>query len=197
MNPPYVKEEYSGIAQPDDEIFNVIFIGRLIKEKGAHLLIEAFEDFVECHPDSCLTLIGDDPIGDISSLIKESSLDEELVCTGEIEHREVIRELDKSNILVLPSNDEALPRVIIESFSVGVPVIATEVGSIPDLVDDGENGILIGQTKDEIKDALKDVYASPELLYEMSQTAKASSEEWSWQTVNKRLDNIYETVAEN
>src|SRR5207302_1554820 len=56
---------------------------------------------------------------------------------------EVARELDRSTLLVLPSRSEGLPRIVMESFARGRPVIGARAGGIPDIVEDGVNGLLV------------------------------------------------------
>ena len=62
---------------------------------------------------------------------------------GSIEHKDLFEHIQHADALILPSYREGIPNVIMESLATGTPVIATQVGGIPEVVEDGVNGILI------------------------------------------------------
>jgi len=113
-----------------------IFIGHIIKEKGIMELIDAF---AQLNSEFTLDIYG--PLGD--NFTQESCSKGNTKYRGVLEPEDVCRVLKDYDVLVLPSYREGYPGVIIEAFSVGVPVIASSLDSICEIVTDCENGKLI------------------------------------------------------
>lgn len=196
VNPHYVSTYNKKMPrETNNDGFNVIYVGRLIEEKGVPLLLSAFEEFSEDHPDAHLTLIGDDPTGTVMKTISKKRLGNSLTAVGQIEHRQVIEHIANSDVLVLPSYNEALPRVIIEAFELGVPVIAAPVGSVPNLVIDGETGLLIEHTVPSLISALEQLHEDKSLQQKIAENARRESEAWDWSTVVERVRGEYDRVS--
>ena len=86
---------------------------------------------------------------------------------------------DAATVLLLPSFSEGLPRVAMEAFARGRPVIGARAGGIPDIVEDGVNGLLVDpQDPDSIADALVRVLSDRELAERLAVGAAASAEHW-------------------
>lgn len=98
----------------------------------------------------------------------EKSMKSGISPLGELSHKDAVKEIAKSDVLVLPSKSEGLPRVIVEAFELGVPVICTPVGGIPDIVENYETGIFIHNNKTDILNALNDLYSNDELKRDIS-----------------------------
>ena len=112
--------------------------------------------------------------------------------TGELTPREVAEEMHKADAFVLPSNYENAPVVLSESLAMGLPIIASRVGGIPEMVDD-ESGILV-PTRDE--KALAE--AMDEMLDNLdkydSEKIRLQGEQYSFETVGKHFKAVYESV---
>ena len=112
--------------------------------------------------------------------------------TGELTPREVAEEMHKADAFVLPSNYENAPVVLSESLAMGLPIIASRIGGIPEMVDD-ESGILV-PTRDE--KALAE--AMDEMLDNLdeydSEKIRLKGEQYSFETVGKHFTAVYESV---
>lgn len=130
-------------AQTDD----VIYAGVLTPLKAVHVLIEAFAGLENEFPQMSLYLAGKaqdrDYAARLEHLIASLGLGEKVQFLGAIQQSKLARQIASARVLVLPSSSEGLPRVLIEAMLVGTPVIATRVGGIPDIVQEGINGYLI------------------------------------------------------
>jgi glycosyltransferase involved in cell wall biosynthesis len=122
-------------------------VGRLCESKGQADLLRAMPRILETFPDATIWLIGKDQHTGgqyelrLKRLAESLSVGEHVVFWG---HRDDVLELmGRMGVLVLPSYDEGFPIVLLEAMSLGVPVVATRVAGIPELVDDGEMGYLI------------------------------------------------------
>ncbi len=136
------------------EPFRFIHVSNMVPLKNPEGIIRAFQALLKEIENVELVMVGDkDP--SIRLFAKELGLGERIVFRGEIPYPEVAREMKSSHCLLLFSNIENSPCVIGEAFCCGVPVIATNVGGIPELVND-TNGLLIeaGDT-DQLKETMK------------------------------------------
>ena len=112
----------------------VIYVGRLVAEKGLRELIEAMRALAATHPQSELVLVGDGPLRAELDLAA-ANLPGRIRQTGALPPERVATWLAAANVLALPSYSEGHPNVIVEALACGLPVVATPVGGIPEVVD--------------------------------------------------------------
>ena len=117
------------------------FIGRLDYSKGVDILIAAFQQIVSHYPDVKLVIVG---TGKQRKALEMQALQYSgnSIFTGGVSYDNVFKYLQTFTCLVVPSRTDNLPTVILEAFSCGTPVIASNAGGIPDIIEDGENGLL-------------------------------------------------------
>ena len=116
---------------------SVVFIGRLSEEKGVKYLIDAWKNF-DCE-DSELLIVGDGP--DAQKLKKQSLGCKSVQFLGTQSRRNTLSIMASANLIVVPSICyEGYPVVIAEAFSLGVPVAASSIGPLPEILDDGAYG---------------------------------------------------------
>lgn len=119
----------------------VIYAGALIPKKGIQTLFQALNH--ESLRDVCLVLVGDGYYADeLRSLCESAGLSQRTHWTGSLSPPAVAEEMRRSDILCLPSFTEGSPNVIKEAMACGLPVVASRVGGVPDLVREGETGLL-------------------------------------------------------
>lgn len=117
---------------------DIVYIGRLIEQKGVQVLIQAFQMLKTAHR---LILVGD---GNFSSkLCQAANGNPNIVFTGELKADKVKKVLKNAIVFVNPSYNEGLPSTILEAGATGVPVIATNVGGTSDIIKNGKNGFLV------------------------------------------------------
>jgi glycosyltransferase involved in cell wall biosynthesis len=121
----------------------VLFVGALRKIKGVDYLIEAAKNFV--NPDTELYMVGrDDGLKkSLEKKARELKISNYIKYTGPVNHEEIPLWISASDILVLPSLSEGRPNVVLEALSCEVPVVATDVGGIPELMVNGDTGYLV------------------------------------------------------
>ncbi|WP_404982892.1 glycosyltransferase [Cobetia marina] len=140
-------------ARSSDEIerSDFYFIGRLEKQKNVINLIYAFDNFKKANPsDKKLFIIGDGSLrGELEKLSEDLDSCDNIIFLGI--KKDINEYLVKAEAIILPSLWEGMPNVLIEAMLLKTPVIATPVGSIPEMVDHLQSGIIINSTsKDEI-----------------------------------------------
>ena len=136
---------------------DLAFVGRLAPVKGLRVLIEALDAARARRPDLRLTIVGDGP--DRAALEALSRPQGEAIrFTGPLSQTEVADVLAATDVLVLPSFAEGVPVVLMEAMATGLPVIATRVAGVAELVDDGVSGLLVAPGDPEaLRDAILDI----------------------------------------
>jgi glycosyltransferase involved in cell wall biosynthesis len=120
------------------------YVGRLSREKGVLNLIQAMPEIVHERPAVQLCIIGEGPLHDAARrMTQENGLIERVRFLGEVPHHRIPTCLNEMKLLVIPSYTEGLPTILLEAMACGTPVLATPVGNIPDIIDDGENGFIV------------------------------------------------------
>lgn len=171
----------NGVVVPDRKVGNVIprrtthvgFLGRLVREKGPDVFVKAALKSSE----SVQWLVaGDGPMrSELEDLVAASGPGARISFLGFVDGSAFVESID---ILVLPSKAEGLPVAVLEAMAVGVPVIASPVGAVPEVVRDGETGVLLVDDVDddrlaaEISAKVSDLVSDPELLRALGHNAR-------------------------
>lgn len=152
--PPFNLDKYDkAIRSPQPAPMSVGkrigFVGRLSEEKSVNTLIDAMSIVNKSHPDAVLSIIGTGPMEKyLKKQCNKLNLNKTIRFEGYKPNSfESLKEMD---IFVLPSRTEGCPIVVLEAMAIGLPVIATNVGGNPELVIDGETGLLIPVEQPEI-----------------------------------------------
>ncbi|MEM3610193.1 MAG: glycosyltransferase family 4 protein [Candidatus Anstonellales archaeon] len=176
---------------------NILFVGRLSRMKGIYELLRAFT-IVQRFNDCRLTIVGDGPLKDtiINFVQKYGRLKKSINFIGPVLNRSSLYKLFyNSKVLVLPSYSEGMPTVILEAMSIGVPVIATDVGDIVDIIMHGENGLLV--RPGDIKDLAKKILMMIEdgnLRRKFIKNGLKTAQKYDWSIISKKIDKIYRAL---
>lgn len=120
-----------------------ICVGRLSAEKGYFGLLEAFSGVLSQGVAAQLAIVGEGPLrAEIEARLGHFGWADKVRLYGALSERETLQKIAESDILVLSSLMEGLPVVLMEAMALGKPVIASHVAGIPELVEDGQNGLL-------------------------------------------------------
>jgi glycosyltransferase involved in cell wall biosynthesis len=165
----------------------ILYVGRLSVEKGIDVLVEA----AEAVPGS-VTVIGDGPL---SPIVEAARSRGGLAWLGALDRGAVAERLRSAEALLVPSVCfEGLPIVILEAFASGTPVIASRIGSLAELIDDGVNGLLVEPgTAQALRDAIIRIRERPQEARRMG--AAARERFISRYGSDKHLDSLLETYT--
>jgi glycosyltransferase involved in cell wall biosynthesis len=156
----------------------LLFVGVLERYKGIDLLATAWRTVVPRIPGATLHIVGKGPAGHVVERLV-SELPERTEWTPRLGSAEVARALDDATALVLPSRSEGLPRIVIEAFCRGRPVIGTRAGGIPDIVHDGVSGVLVPpEDPTALADALVRVLNDRDLQRRLAEGARTDAARW-------------------
>ena len=122
-----------------------------------------------------------------------SMLNNYVLFKKEVTYAQVAIEMQQSSALVMFSRFESLPCVILESLCCGLPVISSDVGGIPEVIND-QNGILVkSQNKTQLKEAMKkmiDNYA----FYNRKRISEEAADQFSFPAVGKKIHEVYKSI---
>ena len=121
----------------------VCTMGTLGQRKGSYDLLKAIPFVLKEYPKTEFWLCGNGEVEKCNRIIKNIGVDQNVKLLGWVSENKKEEIYKNSSIYVLPSYYEGMPRSILEAMSYGLPVIATSVNAVPDLVEDGKTGILI------------------------------------------------------
>ncbi len=175
------------------EDFFILWVGRLVNPvemKGTKYLIDAVKELVPRYKNLKLVLVGDGS-GRRKNEEWAESIKENVVFTGF--RKDVYRLMSAADVFVLPSLCEGCPNVVLEASASGVPVIASRVGAVPDLIEDGKTGIIVNpRSAPDIKQALARLIEDPSLRREMGTKARERMEkEFTWDAICQKLEGFY------
>jgi len=170
---------------------NIVHIGRFGKQKNHIRSIEAFEKVVQKYPSARLNLFGE---GELLPLVKqrvfEKNIESNVTFCGLSSN--IPDELSGNDIFCLPSDYEGVPMTLIEAMASAMPIVATKVGGVPDMLGNGEDALLCDCDSDAVADCLIKLIESKELREKFGKNALKRSIEFSSETMAKRYLSLYE-----
>jgi len=176
--------------------YHLLFVGRLETIKGVEFLIQAMSIIIKAFPQTTLTIVGEGSQKiNLFNLTQKLRLEEHIRFIGWVENKDLDTYYEKASLVVVPSiSVEAFGLVILEAMSAGRPVIGTNVGGIPELIEEGVNGYLVAPgNPEQIADKVIKLFAEEKLLTELGRNARRKAEEFS---AEKHLENLEKIYAE-
>ncbi|MGO9759952.1 MAG: glycosyltransferase family 4 protein [Solirubrobacteraceae bacterium] len=153
----------------------ILFIGRQVPEKGQAVLLEAAAMLAERGHKFNLTLAGEGPSRRALEHMADSlGLASQVSFPGAVGQDEICDLYSDASVFCLPSFAEGVPGVLMEAMAMELPVVSTRITGIPELIDDGDNGLLVAPGRaDELADALERLLVDRSMRREMGSRARA------------------------
>ena len=173
----------------------IVSVGRFAPEKGHRYLIEALNLLDRSEVVWRCTFLGEGELeADLRALTVERRLSEWVAFPGFCE--DVFSVLLTADVFVLPSLHESSPNALIEAMGIGMPCIASDVGGIVDLIEDGKNGIRVPpQDPTALAAALHRILTAPDFASELGKNARATiQEKFDSAASIRKLEGIYGRV---
>ncbi|RDI74286.1 Glycosyltransferase [Gaiella occulta] len=185
-------------AQPPPQPPTALFVGVLERYKAVDVLADAWRVVAERVPRARLRIVGR---GSMAAAVEElvAELPGSVEWTPRLSTPQVAAALDDATVLVLPSRSEGLGRVVIEAFCRGRGVVASRVGGIPDLVEDGVSGLLVEPgDADALADAIVRALTEAGLAERLGKAARLAADPWlaSPQEYARRVRRLVDDVVE-
>jgi glycosyltransferase involved in cell wall biosynthesis len=181
-------------AENRPEKFRFIHVSTLQYPKNPEGILRSFFHLLDRGIRAELVLVGPQS-GSLLEQIEQSGFADQIICTGEISYQQVAQEMRKSSALLSFSYYENMPCVILEAFCTGIPVIASRVGGIPEVVNPG-NGILISPGNErELMEAMEKLMLTLD-HYDPASISKQASQTFSFQTIGQQIILVYDEVLQ-
>jgi len=167
----------------------LISVGNLVGNKGHHIVVDALARL----PGFQLVIAGEGPQRQaLENLAIQLNVSSRLQFLGRVEHDQLARCYSAADILVLASNREGWPNVLLESMACGTPVVATSVGGIPEIVTSASAGRLMpGRTAADVAEAVEDLWRHlPDRM-----TVRSCAQGCSWQSTTDGQIGLFRRIA--
>src|SRR5829696_5386834 len=184
------EDPFAGIGRP-----RVLFVGRLTPQKGVHTLVAAaglLED-----PSVRVLLVGDGP--ERKALEREAEridAGDRVRFLGFFAHERLPAAMAHTDVLVLPSVYEELGTVLLEAMWAGLPIVASRTGGIPDVIEDGVNGLLVPPGDPvALARAIDRLFADRALAHRLSAEARKRGKDYDWEVLAGRVLEVYRGIT--
>lgn len=172
----------------------ITFVGTLRPVKGLKYLIQAMNIISKQDTGIKLMLVGD---GEerlaLQELVKELDLEDRVTFVGKVLNEEIPGYMIASDVFVLPSLSESFGIVNLEAMACGLPIVASKVGGLPEIVKNGVNGFLVEpKNPEQISDKVLLLLGDDVLRERISKNNKDKVKGYSWESVVERLEKVYQ-----
>lgn len=173
----------------------LVSAGRLVPWKHMEGIINAVAELRRTGGSASLALVGEGPERARLAALAEEKLSNGFVFTGTLAHAATLGVIQTADVFVLNSSYEGLSHLLIEALMLGVPVVATRVGGNPEVITDGENGLLVPEgDRSALVAALVRVLSDTELRTRLSARASGAAEHFSIETMLAATATLLLTV---
>ncbi len=201
----------------------MLFVGRISPEKGIHDLIDAFIEVTATYPNALLTIIGPhiivskemlfdlQPEPEVQALepyygvdyleyIKSKippHLSDQIIFTGSLAQEQVLSYYQQADVVINPSLSEAFGMSLVEAMATQTPVVATKIGGMTEIVNDGVTGLLTDPGDIQaLANAITTIISEPETAKKMGEAGrKRVLKYYTWEQIAKSLVFNYETMG--
>ncbi|MCC7431463.1 glycosyltransferase family 4 protein [bacterium] len=173
------------------DTFLVGFVGRLVEIKGCDIFLRGAEVFGKKFDDVKFLIVGDGELRqDLENLAKELGIAEKVIFTGT--RKDIPQIFHALDVFVLTSRNEGLGRVLIEAMVSGIPIVASKVGGVSEVLENGKNGLLFSSENfNELSENLVKLKAGKNLRQTLIENGKVRAEGFEMATMIQRVKNLY------
>ena len=156
----------------------IVHVGRFNEQKNHGRLLRAFGMLLSQYPHCHLNLVGDGELMEgVKALAAELRIGEKITFLGS--QSNVYPFLQEADVFVLPSDYEGMPMTIIEAMGTGLPIVATAVGGVPDMIENETSGLLVPCEEAAVAQAMARLVSDASLREKLGQKAKEGSARFS------------------
>jgi len=196
--PPLDRETARQSLGVEPEGFRIGWVGRLSREKGPDVLIDALGLLQDLPPLLGVSIVGDGPVAEQQSLLaraKRLGVAERITWHGLV--RDAARAFSAFDLFVLSSRTEGTPLVLFEAMAAGVPIVATRVGGVPDVLSVAEAALVPSPDPVALAAAIRAVYDDPVLARARAERARARLlARFTVSPWLRRYEAVYRTVTQ-
>jgi len=167
----------------------IVSAGRLVPWKGFEALIEITPKLVEKYSSFKLLIAGDGPdMKKLSKMVTRKKLDDHIALTGSLEFDVLSKYIRVADVFVLNTNYEGLSHQLLEVMSIGTPIVTTDVGGNPELIDDTKSGLLVRfNNKKELYESITSILDDQSLSEKLVRNAKTKLKNFNAENMVEKL----------
>jgi len=171
----------------------ILFVGSLVSIKGIRYLIESMKMIRNKYSNAQLVIVGDGTDKyKLEKLVIELDLCNCVSFVGKVPNHKIAQYMIESDIFVLPSLSEGFGIVLLEAMASGLPIVASNVGGIPSLIQNGVNGFLVDpKNPEKIAEKVLFLFNNEDIMIKISKNNKKIVENYDWGKIIMQLENIY------
>ena len=197
--PQGIDERYFRLSCSADS-HTIISVGAFSRRKGQMLLIKAFEKLCENDIEARLVICGNiaekDYYSEVENCVSHSSFKDRISLQANVMKDDLFQHFSKAKVFALHSQEESQGIVLAEAMAVGLPVVSTRVGGIPDVICDGKTGFLTEYGDiDAFADAMKKLQFSDVLWSQMSTQCNEEAKRYSWIFIAENIEKVYRSIV--
>lgn len=173
---PVDLQSYTGSALQCEKRKCIVSAGRLVPQKNQKMLLKAFAGVLKHFPEYQLIIYGEGGFREeLEKYAANLGIDGKVMLAGSV--TDLYEKMKSAEIFVLSSDYEGMPNALIEAMCLGLPVVSTKVSGATDLVQNGENGLLVDiNASEQLEEALETLLSDKELRNRMAKEAQKVSE---------------------
>ncbi len=179
--------------------FKLLFLSRIERKKGIYEILEAIPSVIEEFPKAWFYFAGDGPDrSNVERLCSDEKIREHVKFFGYV--GEVMKDLlfSESDVFLFPSrHPEGMPYALLEAMAHGLPIIATPVGALPEIVSHGQNGLLIPtESPHKLAETIIQLLVDFDLRKKMRRmNSRLAEEKFNITVVSQKFKNLYESIS--
>ena len=179
----------------------ILFFGSLVPYKGPDILLKAFKVIKKEFPEVMLIFAGrGQMLKELQDMAQKFDLEDDVIFLGFVEEEKKALYYKSADIFCLPSTNmaESFGIVNLEAMASGIPIVGSNLGGIPDIVKEGENGLLAKPCDHQsLANAILRLLNDNDLSQEMGNNGRKMVEDYTWDKIAKETENLYKDILDN
>lgn len=176
----------------------ILFLGFITELKGVFDIPDIAKKIIERNRNVKFVLAGSGEIEKLQAIVEEKGISQYFSFPGWVKKERKEKLLQEADLFFLPSYTEGMPMSILEAMGYGLPIVATNVGGIPQLVENGKNGYMVEPGKiDDFAKVILELTGNDELIYRMGkESIEKAYEKYSLEKHLEKVCKLYEKAMD-
>lgn len=187
---------FKSLPVKSNDPIRLLFVGRLSKQKNIPLLIRSFKIVTQkTNRKIELNIVGDgEEKSKIINLIKAENLEKKVNLHGELRGEKLYEIYSNSDIFILTSDYESFGMVLIEAMASGLPIIASNIPALRNVVENNKTGLLVKPEPEDFAKAFEKLINNPQLKEKLIKNGLKEVKKYNWDEITKKFEDIYKEV---
>ncbi len=193
-------KKFKSLSGKSHDPIRLLFVGRLSIQKNVPLLIRSYKKITEKNLRNIeLHIVGDgEEKSKIINLIKAEKLENNVILHGALRGKRLYKIYSNSDIFILTSRYESFGRVLIEAMASGLPIVASNILAVRNVVENNKTGLLVKPTPEDFAKAIEKLLNNSQLREKLIKNGLEEAKKYSWDKIVEKFEDVYrEVLGEN